>query len=230
MECSSSSLSSKTESPRPQSLSKSSMNLPVAETGTSEDRTEPAKKGSGTDSRNRDDGDKGDTRSRSRRSHRSSKRSRRSRSRSRSDSRNRGRGRSRSRSPRRRRRSRERQAEADRSSSSSFGGDRKPTINPWAVPGPGHEQQMAQRERASEDDVSMRLLKESLGGGAAGEEAIDNNRGGLTLHGPDGDRRRNRSGGDGTFGGVNRGGMFGSAGEIFAEFLTLRFCAASNLV
>ena len=207
MECSSSSLSSKTESPRPQSLSKSSMNLPVAETGTSEDRTEPAKKGSGTDSRNRDDGDKGDTRSRNRRSHRSSKRSRRSRSRSRSDSRNRGRGRSRSRSPRRRRRSRERQAEADRSSSSSFGGDRKPTINPWAVP--SGEQQMAQRERASEDDVSMRLLKESLGGGA-GEEAIDINRG-MTRHGPDGDRRRNRSGGDGTFGGVNRGGIFGSA-------------------
>ena len=187
------------------------MNLPGVETRPAADRSQPAKKGSETDSRDGNDGDKGV--SRTRRGRRSSRRSRRSRSRSRSESRNRVRGRSRS--PRKRRRSKERQVD-DKSSSWSLGGDRKTTINPWAAP----EEQQVQQHRVSED-VSMRLLKESLGGnGGDGGGTIGVNRDlgamddtNLTRHGLDGDRRRNKSGGDGHggFGRGNRGGVYGSA-------------------
>ena len=67
------------------------------------------------------------------------------------------------------------------------------------------------------EDVSMRLLKESLGGGGGDRDgSIGVNKGGSGLmdpnlshhgHGSDGNRRRNRSGGNEGFGRGNRGGM-----------------------
>lgn len=202
MECSSSSISTKTEAHQSRSVSKSSVNSPVVKTRPAANRNDPAKKGSETDSRDGEEGDKGDSRSKSRQGRRSS---RRSRSRGRSDSRNRGR--ERSRSPRKRRKSNERQGN-NRSSTRSFGDKKSTIINPWAFP----EEQQVLQHRASED-VSMRLLKESLGGsggdGSKPSRAMDIT---LARHGSDGDRRRNKSGGDGGFRrGNGGGGVFGSA-------------------
>ena len=201
MECSSSSIPSKPESHGSRLVPKSGVNSPVAKIRPAADRSEPAKKRCETDSRDGEDGDKTDGRSgsrRSRRGSRSSRRSRKSRSRSRSDSRNRSRGRSRS--PRRRRRSKERLD--NKSSGRPFAGDKKPTINPWAAP----EEPQVLQNRVSED-VSMRLLKESLGGSGGGASGPSS----LARHGSDGDRRRNKSGGDGDFGRGDRGGAFGPA-------------------